>query len=218
MPVPDFGGSNPPCTTLDDTCPEGQKCMPYANDGGSTWNAYNCFDVQGDGTYNEPCTAFGNSVDGLDDCARGHMCLHNHCMEFCGGTVEMPICPPKHHCPIAGDGVFAVCFYHCDPLLQDCMSPGFGCFVANGGTWCFASDPDVGKPVGEPCVYTEDCDLGLQCLSPELWPDCAGESGCCAPLCDLNNPDCATPGTMCVPALNDPEPWLEHIGRCQLPG
>src|SRR5262245_15971404 len=38
---PDGGGSNE-CDVWAQDCPPGEKCMPWANDGGSSWNSLRC--------------------------------------------------------------------------------------------------------------------------------------------------------------------------------
>ena len=36
---PDGGGTDIECDLWGQDCPDGEKCMPWANDGGSSWNA-----------------------------------------------------------------------------------------------------------------------------------------------------------------------------------
>jgi hypothetical protein len=40
---PDGGGPSIECDQWAQDCPPGEKCMPWANDGGSSWNATRCF-------------------------------------------------------------------------------------------------------------------------------------------------------------------------------
>ena len=40
--MPDGGGATNECNQWVQDCPEGEKCMPWANDGGSAWNATRC--------------------------------------------------------------------------------------------------------------------------------------------------------------------------------
>ena len=60
------------CSTYEEDCPDGQKCMPFANDGGNAWNALKCVDVVGEGGHGDPCTVEGNGVSGVDDTAVIH--------------------------------------------------------------------------------------------------------------------------------------------------
>ncbi|MGB1017259.1 MAG: hypothetical protein ACPG4T_24185 [Nannocystaceae bacterium] len=213
------------CTTWDDTCPEGQKCMPYANDGGSLWNALGCFDIMGSGMVGDPCTAVESGVSGLDDCAQGHMCwnvepdtLMGECIAFCSGNPEEPYCVPEMTtCHLASEGVLAPCLPACDLLVQDC-SEDQACYVLNGTTTCApVAVPEEQGNEGQPCEYVNACQAGLMCLNGNAWPGC-GMAGCCAPYCDLNNPTCSEPGTECVALFeNNPEPWMENYGVCAIP-
>ncbi len=207
-----------------DTCPEGQKCMPYNSDGGSTWNALKCVAVMGTGTHGDPCTVIESGVSGLDDCAQGHMCfsvdpqtLMGECFAFCSGSVDNPICVPEDtYCKISAEGTLPLCFPECDPLLQNCHE-GFACYFLDflDGFSCEpdAAQPDAGQE-GDVCEYLNACHPGFGCISN--WPDCPG-TGCCAPFCDLNDPVCNTPGTECVAILSNPEPDDTHIGQCMEP-
>ena len=48
------------CDLWEQDCPEGEKCNPWANDGGASWNALRCvpIDPNPDGV-GEPCTVSG---------------------------------------------------------------------------------------------------------------------------------------------------------------
>lgn len=72
----------------------------------------------------------------------------------------------------------------CDPLAPDCP-PGELCSESLGTFEC-TPVPEGTELVGEgePCGATS-CDQGLVCVSY-----CAGGSGCCVPLCDLEQPQC----------------------------
>ncbi len=54
---PDGGGSVIACDLWSQDCPPGEKCMPWANDGGNTWNATRCTPIDDDPrSVGEPCT------------------------------------------------------------------------------------------------------------------------------------------------------------------
>lgn len=63
------------CDLVAQDCPVGERCVPWANDGGMAWNATRCSDVAPmPGAPGEPCQAEGNPYSGLDDCALGAVC------------------------------------------------------------------------------------------------------------------------------------------------
>src|SRR5690606_38571371 len=43
---PDVGGGGGECDVFAQDCPKGEKCMPWANDGGGSWNATTCSPVE----------------------------------------------------------------------------------------------------------------------------------------------------------------------------
>ena len=43
--APDGGGISFECDLFEQDCPPGEKCMPWANDGGGAWNATRCSPV-----------------------------------------------------------------------------------------------------------------------------------------------------------------------------
>ena len=63
------------CSTFAQDCPPGFKCMPWASDGGNSWNATRCVPIAPDpNAPGEPCTVEGSGVSGLDDCDGTSMC------------------------------------------------------------------------------------------------------------------------------------------------
>ena len=231
------GGADPQCDVWVQDCPDGEKCMPWANDGGNAWNATKCVPVDpnpkqpGDG-----CTVQGDGVSGIDDCDVASMCWNvdpetntGYCVAFCMGTPEAATCAdPEQSCLIANDGVLILCLPACDPLLQDCeknevclpntAGDGFACVIdASGGM----------GTAGVPCEFGNACNPGLVCAGAEFVPGCADAEGCCAPYCDLTDPDAAqtcantytTPGADCVPffEMGMAPPGHEDVGLCILP-
>ena len=79
------------CSTFAQDCPPGFKCMPWASDGGNSWNATRCVPIAPDpNAPGEPCTVEGSGVSGLDDCDGISMCwevdpdaVEGHCVSIC---------------------------------------------------------------------------------------------------------------------------------------
>jgi hypothetical protein len=213
------------CNEFAQDCPEGEKCVPYVQNGG-LWDANKCVAVTGDGQPGEPCV-WGGPVEATDDCDETSMCFDvmqvdgqwfGTCHAFCTGTPDNPECPEDGTCLVDSNGYMAVCVQGCSPLLQDC-NPEFGCYWDGVGFVC-AANP-TGLATGEPCDFVNDCAPGHLCTPDEALPSCEGAS-CCTPFCDLEVGDehCQTlPGTSCVPFFAEGEelPGYELVGVCTLP-
>ena len=66
---PDGGGGVKECDVWTQDCPPGQKCMPWADNGSSSWNATKCSPVDANpGKEGDPCTVEGSAVSGVDSC------------------------------------------------------------------------------------------------------------------------------------------------------
>lgn len=222
------------CSVWAQDCPEGEKCMPWANDGSNSWNALKCVEVSDDpGQPGDSCAAEGSGVSGVDDCDLGSMCWDvdaqtriGTCVAMCTGDQQSPTCEdPDTSCTIVNDGVLTLCLHDCDPLIQDC-APGQACYPVNGSFTCApdASGPELGT-YGDPCGAINACDVGLFCARAEAVPDCSGSAGCCSDYCDLDadNPleDCsgAAGGQECLPWFDEGEapPGGEAFGACAVP-
>lgn len=222
------------CDVSAQDCAPGDKCMPWANDGGEFWNASRCSPVA-----REPvppggtCTVESSAVSGVDDCVQGSMCwavdprtLQGTCTEFCD-PLRLPstTCAAPTQCVSLNDGYVPVCLAPCDPLEEAACPAGAECrTVANdGGFYCL---PLVGGEVegsSEHCFSTT-CATSQVCVDAELLSDCLA-FGCCTDLCDTNDPDadaqCAglDPMLVCEPfyAPGGAPAGLEHVGACILP-
>jgi hypothetical protein len=230
---PDGGGVAVECDVWAQDCPPGEKCMPWANDGGSAWNATRCSPVdENPGQVGDDCMVEGSGVSGIDSCDIDMMCYYvdaetnlGQCVSFCQGSEANPLCDPGFVCTIANDGVLTLCRPECDPLLQDCVEIA-ACLPAAGSqffTCIIDASGEAGAP-GDPCEFINACDPGLFCASADAVPDCAGANGCCAEFCDLTAADpnsfCSLgAGMECVPwyAEGDAPPGYEHVGACSLP-
>jgi len=220
------GNTTPDCDTFLQDCPEGEKCTPWANDGGNSWNARRCTPVvdDPDGT-GEPCTVEGSATSGLDSCELGSMCWDvdtetktGTCTPLCTGSPQAPSCSdPDRWCSMSGDGPLALCLPTCDPLESSCPQ-GQGCYPLDS---LFLCAPDASGKAGGPfeaCQFTNACDPGVVCVPGESTVAC-DEPSCCSPYCDLQAPDC--PDTMvCFPWYEEgtlPPGGNPNVGYCTDP-
>jgi hypothetical protein len=221
------GGPGIECNTYLQDCPVGQKCMPWDNIGGGSWNALGCFPVDpapvGEG---EVCTVQGSGTSGIDDCALGHMCWdvdavtnEGTCVAMCTGSEVAPVCgPPGTTCVISNDGVLNLCLPGCSPLLQDC--PGAqGCYPVGD---LFTCAPDASGAMGvdgDECAFINVCDPGLMCIGGGAVEACF--SNCCTPFCDVSLPGDPCPAVTeeCVPFYSPglAPPGFEDVGVCAIP-
>jgi hypothetical protein len=224
---PDGGGGTKQCDVWTQDCPPGEKCMPWADNGGSSWNATKCSPVDANpAKEGDPCTVEGSAVSGIDNCDVGLLCWYfdennnGTCIDMCKGTPEAPFCDMGQVCDVSNDGVLILCLETCDPLVQSCPN-GQICFF--DGVDNFICDFDAsgdGGMYGDPCAYINVCDYGLFCATPEAVPGCEGADGCCSPYCDLSQPNtCPGQGQECVPWYSEgmAPPGQENIGACAVP-
>jgi len=227
---PDVTGGE--CSLWDQDCPGDEKCNPYANDGGASWNSSRCAPLDsGPGQPGDPCNVEGSGVSGVDSCDVGSMCWNvdeentGTCVSLCQGTEANPLCDnPTDQCIIANDGWLPLCLPQCDPLLG--CQDGEGCYPADDGFVCVpdASGPELGG-YADPCEYTNACDPGLLCANPSAVPGCADSAGCCTHFCDLSDPepsaDCGgvADGQECISAFPEGQvpPGFEDTGICAIP-
>lgn len=203
------------CSTIEQDCPPGFKCMPYSSDGGSAWNDTKCVPIVPDpSAVGEACTVEGSGVSGVDDCDGTSMCWYvepetneGTCVAFCIGDENEPTCADScANCTLSGDGILTLCLDGCDPVAQDCEA-GQGCYPTSYGFVCVpdASAGDTG--IGSPCEYINACPVGMVCLAANAVPGCdLSGVGCCTPACGVGGLDpCpgVLPGSECVP-------WFEE--------
>jgi len=207
--------------------------MPWANDGGSSWNATRCSPLDpAPAQAGDECTVEGSGVSGIDNCDISTMCWNvdpetnmGTCVAFCMGSEANPVCEdPNTSCVIANEGVLILCLPNCDPLLQDC-GDGQACYPINDG---FACAPDASGEMGlfaDPCEFINVCDPGLFCANADAVPNCAGSQGCCSSFCDTSDPMAgamcpgAAGGQDCVPwfDMGQAPPGFENVGACAIP-
>ncbi len=223
-------GPPPDCDLWAQDCPDGEKCMPWANDGGNSWNSARCSPVDdAPGQDGDECTVEGSGVSGIDSCGIGLMCWNVNeenngtCVPFCGGSEANPTCDdPDTNCVIANDGFLILCLPNCDPLLQDC-NEGEACYPINDGFACAPDASGTAGLFGDACEFINACDAGLFCANAEAVPDCQGSQGCCSTFCDLSAADpnaaCEGAGQECVTWYEEGQspPGSEDIGACAIP-
>lgn len=223
----EFGDAPVECSTWEQDCPRGEKCMPWANDGGNAWNATRCSPVDPNpDAPGQSCSAVDSGVSGVDTCDGTSMCfnvdeqLSGGCTPFCIGSPENPGCADADRtCTFGGDGVLALCLLSCDPLEQNCPQ-GQGCYSAPSGFLCTTDASGDGGADNEACGFLNDCDPGLICIPPMQTAGCKSNQGCCTPYCDVNVPGtCLGDGEDCVTfyAEGKAPPGLEDLGVCVLP-
>jgi hypothetical protein len=220
------------CDPWAQDCGPGEKCMPWSNDGDTTWNAVRCVGVADDPVgLSETCTAPDGGLTGQDDCDVGLMCWNvdaagqGTCIGLCEGTIQSPGCAdPAAVCSVYNDGALPVCLYECDPLAQTCPGDQL-CIPQGGGGSTFVCAVDA-APVeggyGDPCLAFNKCDPGLFCAPAETVPGCGATAGCCSEFCDLSDadPDAAcsghAQGQTCLPWFQGEgaPPGLETLGAC----
>ncbi len=199
------GGVEPyECDVYEQDCPKGEKCMPWANDGGSEWNASRCSPIDDTpAAVGESCTVEGSGTSGIDDCELGTMCFQvdpetqaGTCTALCSGTAATPECSVGA-CEVFSDAL-PLCLDTCDPIEQAC-GDGLGCFLLGDAFACLPTTAEI--PVGDPCVQITDCVPGSLCIDGVFFENCDGPT-CCAQVCDTENSVCERP-TQCFAIFED---------------
>lgn len=227
---PDGGGGA--CDNWAQDCPEGQKCMPFADNGTTAWNSTKCVEVKPDKHQpGDECSVEGGAVSGIDTCDFGAMCWEvdpqtgiGTCVAQCTGSPEAAVCPLGGTCFVSNMGVLNLCLPLCDPLAQDC--PGSGLCIPNPKnneefTCVLDASGEEGQAF-DACEYINVCDKGLMCADTAfVGAGCDPASkGCCTPFCEFPGGPCPNPDQSCVqyydPA-NPPFPNAEDIGVCGIP-
>ncbi len=222
---PDGGVLDIECSTWEQDCLPGDKCMPWANDGGGVWNATRCSPIVEDpGEVGDPCTVTGSITSGIDDCELGAMCFYVNprtleggtCVALCRGDETSPQCEPPDTACIPSSNL-PLCLPRCDVLMQDCPE-GQACHDVGEDFVCVPYEPGPGAP-GQSCAEIAACDPGNFCAQAEVVPDCMSPA-CCTPYCQTDDPmPPCLPGQICVPYYEKGEapPGSELLGACVLP-
>ncbi|MEM7157062.1 MAG: ribulose phosphate epimerase [Myxococcota bacterium] len=223
---PDGGGVGFECDPMVQDCPAGEKCMWWANDGGSAWNSTRCSPIYADpDEVGEPCEVEGNGVSGIDSCELGAMCWNldpetneGTCVGLCTGDESNPTCAdPSMICE--GRGPY-LCLPTCCPIEQDCPD-GQACYPVSHRFSCAPdASGDMGS-FGDPCEFINVCNPGLLCIGAYAVPDCEGSAGCCSAFCEVGSSSCSLlhPDLECMPWYEEDQapPGLDTIGACAVP-
>lgn len=217
------------CSLFAQDCRPCTKCAPSSFSGVS-YESTRCVPILGDGERGDPCSVVGDLRSGEDDCAIGHVCwyvdpqtMQGTCVPACTGTSQAPECAVGEAC--YDQAPLALCLPVCDPLTQECTHQDATCdSLGPPDEFVCHQDKSGSSPPGSPCHTVNQvdgalCDPGATCVDFELYPAAACDlnDGCCAPYCDLFDPQCPAdpPGLGCAPWFSDEAPpGLEHVGYC----
>lgn len=211
--VPDGGVCSCECDPWSQDCPRGDKCVPWANDGGDAWNAVRCSPLdRRPAAVGAPCVMEDSRVSGRDDCGAGAMCwgvdpdtLEGTCVAMCTGSEAEPTCEDGLGCVIGFEGTVIVCLPPCDPLTPSCgageacmftgSAPPFATFA------CMPIPPFVPGGYGETCTESEleRCDTGLACVGADHVPGCEGDRCCTRLGAVAQMPMCPHVAQTCLP-------------------
>lgn len=224
----DVPSPNNECDIFAQDCPMGEKCMPWANDGGTAWNATRCTPIADNpGQPGDECAVEGSGVSGIDDCELASMCWDvdsetntGTCVAMCTGDESNPVCEdPQTTCVTVN---VILCLPVCDPLLQDCAD-GQACYGIDDDYVCAPDASGEMGVFGDPCESINACDPGLFCAGAAGVPNCQGSIGCCSEFCDLDEPSgdaqCSgqAGGQECLALTENPQPGFEAVGGCFIP-
>ena len=222
---PDTGSPPDECDLFAQDCPDGEKCAPWANDGGPVYNATRCSVIEDQpDAVGEACEYEVSYLTGLDSCDQGAVCLpstidasERACVALCVGDADNPYCENPDTTCVAPYGESAgLCLPVCDPLQPEGCAPGQSC-TPFGDDWaCIVTQ---GLQPGDACEATNACATGAICLPGDELDTCDSGS-CCTSLCDLGEPD---PNASCV-GSEECQPYYEgapfgweNLGVCRLP-
>ncbi len=221
------GNSPTQCDPGLQDCPEGEKCSPYVmTPGDCCVDALKCVPDMGDKQFGEKC----NRTEDNDDCDVGLFCMtktsgstgEGICLPLC--SIEDPGTCPQGECIAFNDGFLPLCEVACDPLTQDCIGDGVGCYavLANDKFICASSGYEDGKGNdGDDCYTIQSCKPGLVCIDGAVQEGCVTER-CCTPVCDVSmgGVECMSPMEECVSpwAQGEAPPEYQDVGLCTIPG
>jgi hypothetical protein len=227
-------GALPQCELYADDCADGNKCSPYASDGGPSPDATRCIPIADDPAgVDQPCTVQDWSASGLDDCERGLYCvlyddeqLLGRCVALCQEDPDAPdlVCADDTARCVGGPDIIPrLCSTGCDPFGGTC--PGEQqCYRIGDHFTCLDDASGPGGAYGDPCLFTNQCDLGMLCADPPEFFECQSTDGCCTPFCDTREPDASAncpgaPEHLCEPLFEPGEgpPLYEWVGACVVP-
>jgi len=189
---PDAGTPWFECDVWAQDCGEGDKCLPWANDGSSVWNATHCSPIEPmPAAPGEACTVEGSAVSGIDSCQLGSMCWHvdpatleGECVAMCGDNEATPLCEdPNDSCGIFNQGAVVLCLPACDPVVPLCDAGEVCVPTPDEDRWVCTPSVPLPSVVGERCDYLNACEPGSVCGAAYVVPARFATSICpCAPM------------------------------------
>ena len=223
---PDMGATIA-CDIYDDECPVGEKCTPYASDGGVRPDATHCIPLaEFPGGNGASCSVQEWTASGDDDCDRELYCvvydtetLDGTCTPFCSAADEGDLtCDPPATCVGNPDIIPRLCLTDCNPLEPSCPADR-GCYRVNDHFVCLDDASGPAGAYGDPCFFTNDCDPSMFCADPPEFFECPHPMGCCTPFCDAGDPEAVCPGApehMCFRLFAEGEGpiGLSDVGAC----
>ena len=193
------------CLVIDQDCPAGEKCSPWANDGGDVWNATRCSPVDPmPSTVGQPCVVEGSGVSGVDSCDGGSMCWdvdpatnEGICVAWCIESDDQPACADDSlTCVVANEGALPLCLTPCDPRDPVACGENEGCYPTGEAFVCLPFGAQVFAE-GSGCEFPAHCEPGTLCVADEVGPQC-DDPPCCSAWCDTMDPDACTLGETCT--------------------
>ncbi len=234
-PEPDMpGGTGNQCSLVEQDCADGEKCVPWNENGGIFPDGVKCVPEPGNAdAIGSTCTVTDGFGAGEDSCQKGSLCLDLDddgmatCVEFCSGSLDNPFCMDEDYkCVPLFEPEVPLCFRKCDPLVQTC-GDGEGCFmdattIGSDGFVCMPlveNTAEGGGVYGELCIAISNCAPGFSCIWPENVPNCP-YIYCCSPWCNVQNgdADCLPFDDQlnCIPWYEEGQatPGYEDVGIC----
>lgn len=219
--TPDGGIEEIECSLYEHDCGPGEKCSPWANDGGSAWNATKCVAIAADPDKpGESCNRIGPGLSGEDTCDQSSFCWdvnpetgEGMCIPYCEGHPNQPTCSTPGEQPSSGK-LFCLCLPRCNPLLNDC-AVGCGCYPVEDTFQCVPDGSGDEGVFGDACEFVNTCDPGLTCVGRDNFEGCDSQN-CCTRYCSLDAVDTCPGGNVCRPWYPEGMAWpgQEDLGFC----
>ncbi|MEM6993387.1 MAG: hypothetical protein AAF721_22935 [Myxococcota bacterium] len=235
--VSDDGPSFGNCLVWGDDCEsDTQKCMPWSLLPDRIPDELRCCPIADNPKLeNEACTVDEYDGSCRDDCEKGTMCivddldtLSGVCRRFCD-PAGSALCDPDDTCKPFFELVEAapevpLCMDKCDPLVQDCVQPGWLCLpdsptvAGQSGFICTPPGPGTLNGPLTACGLANDCQEGLGCIVADRLPECDFTT-CCSAFCSLSEGDSPCqdihPELACIDWMSPDPDWLD-VGICAL--
>jgi len=217
---------------------ENQKCMPWSLLPDRIPDEIRCCALADNPKQeNEACTVEEYDGSCRDDCEEGTMCvvddldtLSGVCRGFCDPSLAGSACDEDDTCKPFFEAIenapeVPLCMDKCDPLVQDCIQPGWLCLpdsptvAGQSGFICTPPGPGTLNGPLTACGLANDCQPGLGCIVADRLPNCDFTT-CCTAFCSLSEGDATCeaidPTLRCVDWMSPDPDWVD-VGVCALP-